>query len=526
MTSPRILVVDDEPDLRELLEITLVKMGLDVDSAESLGAARDLLTGHEYSLVLTDMRLPDGLGIELVREISSANKNLPVAVLTAFGSADNAVAALKAGAFDYLSKPVGLDQLRLMVQSALRISRPDDVQWTKEEAHPTLRLVGQSAAMRDLRAQIVKLARSMAPIAIAGESGSGKELAARDIHAQSARADKPFIAVNCGAIPDALMEAEFFGYRKGAFTGASEDRDGFFQAANGGTLLLDEVADLPFTMQVKLLRAIQERRVRKLGATSEELVDVRLISATHQRLADCVERGTFRQDLYYRLNVIELSLPPLRERSDDIAMLANLILARLAGGVQPVVLAPHALLALQTYPFPGNVRELENILERAVAFAADGVIQVADLALKQAAVATMVTMASNGNAAKARPDDLSLAAGGPDGDTGSISIARSEMPLPRSSLGPDLQAAEFGVEPGATIAQANASVQASDAGSRQQLPDLPCNLPLHLDDIERNIIKVALQKTRYNRTQAAELLGISFRQLRYRMQRLGVHEPE
>ncbi len=519
MTSPRILVVDDEPDLRELLEITLVKMGLDVDSAESLGTARNLLAGHEYSLVLTDMRLPDGLGIELVREISGANKNLPVAVLTAFGSADNAVAALKAGAFDYLSKPVGLDQLRLMVQSALRISRPDDPEWKKEDAHPTLRLVGQSAAMRDLRAQIVKLARSMAPIAITGESGSGKELAARDIHAQSARADKPFIAVNCGAIPDALMEAEFFGYRKGAFTGATEDRDGFFQAANGGTLLLDEVADLPFTMQVKLLRAIQERRVRKLGATSEELVDVRLISATHQRLADCVERGTFRQDLYYRLNVIELSLPPLRERSDDIATLANLILARLAGGTQPVMLAPHALLALQTYPFPGNVRELENILERAVAFAADGVIQVADLALKQTGTAAMIL---NGNAANARLAETPQFSGVPDGDSAAISVEHPELALLAGRHGPGGAAGEFGGETSTTTITANAT----NAGARPQLPDLPCNLPMHLDDIERNIIKVALQKTRYNRTQAAELLGISFRQLRYRMQRLGVHEPE
>jgi two-component system response regulator PilR (NtrC family) len=514
MTSPRILVVDDEPDLRELLEITLVKMGLDVDSAESLGDARGLLAARDYALVLTDMRLPDGLGIELVREISSANKNLPVAVLTAFGSADNAVAALKAGAFDYLSKPVGLDQLRQMVQSALRISRPGDLQWSKEE-HPTLRLVGQSAAMRDLRAQIVKLARSMAPIAITGESGSGKELAARDIHAQSARADKPFVAVNCGAIPDALMEAEFFGYRKGAFTGASEDRDGFFQAANGGTLLLDEVADLPFTMQVKLLRAIQERRVRKLGATSEELVDVRLISATHQRLADCVERGTFRQDLYYRLNVIELSLPPLRERRDDVAMLANLILARLADGQQPVVLAPHALLALESYPFPGNVRELENILERAVAFATDGVIQVADLALKQTG---MATVSLNGNAAFARPADSTPALGLADAGAGSMPVERSQTAAP-SNL--QSTGTADGEPAGAMV---SSSATDSDAGQRP--PELPCNLPMHLDDIERNIIRVALQKTRYNRTQAAELLGISFRQLRYRMQRLGVHEPE
>jgi len=476
MTSPRILVVDDEPDLRELLEITLVKMGLDVDSAESLDVARAFLRSREYALVLTDMRLPDGLGIELVREVASDHKNLPIAVLTAFGSADNAVAALKAGAFDYLSKPVGLEQLRMMVQSALRISRPDERIGANAEKQPLLRLMGQSSAMRELRAQIVRLARSMAPIAITGESGSGKELAARDIHAQSARADKPFVAVNCGAIPETLMEAEFFGYRKGAFTGAVEDRDGFFQAANGGTLLLDEVADLPLPMQVKLLRAIQERRVRKLGATAEETVDVRIISATHQSLAECVERGNFRRDLYYRLNVIELSLPPLRERVDDIGMLANLILTRLAAGGPQTVLAADALRALEAYPFPGNVRELENILERAVAFANDGVIEVADLALKPCAPSSAVQ----------------------DGASDGMAVARVEA---------------------TTAAPANGATP-------NGLPGLPCNLPNHLDEVEREIIRRALAKTQFNRTQAAELLGISFRQLRYRMQRLGVNESD
>src|SRR5471032_2690294 len=291
--SPRVLVVDDEADLRELLEITLLKMGLDVDSAATLAEARALLLRHEYALVLTDMRLPDGLGLELVREVCAAHKNTPIAVVTAFGSADNAVVALKAGAFDYVSKPVVLDQLRVMVQSALRLNAPAAAQ--APSAQPaTSRLKGESAVIQSLRAQIARLARSMAPIAITGESGSGKELAAREVHALSSRADKPFIAVNCGAIPEALMEAEFFGYRKGAFTGAADERDGFFQAANGGTLMLDEVADLPLAMQVKLLRAIQERRVRKIGATSEEPVDVRIISATHQNLAHCVETGKFR----------------------------------------------------------------------------------------------------------------------------------------------------------------------------------------------------------------------------------------
>lgn len=484
MTSPRILIVDDEADLRELLEITLVKMGLDVDSAQDLATARSRLKSVDYALVLTDMRLPDGLGIELVREISEQYKNTPVAVITAFGSADNAVAALKAGAFDYLSKPVGLEQLRVMVRSALRISEAGDGSPRSEKAAEpvSLRLIGQSEVMQALRAQISRLARSMAPVAISGESGSGKELAARDIHAQSARGDKPFVAVNCGAIPETLMEAEFFGYRKGAFTGATDDRDGFFQAANGGTLMLDEVADLPLAMQVKLLRAIQERRVRKVGATAEEPVDVRIISATHQNLHDCVGRGTFRQDLYYRLNVIELHLPPLRERLDDIGLLADIILARLSGG-QPAALTPEALDALRRYSFPGNVRELENILERALAFANDGLIEVTDLVLK--AQSQMIEAV----------------------------VVRDE-PV---------------VVPAATVATANdvpESLPQSQPAASPAENDLPESLPDHLDDVEREIIRRALAKTHFNRTQAAELLGISFRQLRYRMQRLDIHAPE
>lgn len=486
MTSPRILIVDDEADLRELIEISLVRMGLDVDGADCLAAARACLAKTEYALVLTDMRLPDGMGIELVREVATDHRSTPIAVITAFGSADNAVAALKAGAFDYLSKPVGLDQLRLMVQSALRMHQAPAGGRADNQAGATapLRLMGQSGAMQDLRAQIVRLARSMAPVAITGESGSGKELAARDIHAQSARADKPFVAVNCGAIPEALMEAEFFGYRKGAFTGAAEDRDGFFQAANGGTLMLDEVADLPLPMQVKLLRAIQERRVRKVGATAEEPVDVRLVSATHQNLAECVENGRFRQDLYYRLNVIELRLPPLRERLDDIGLLADAILERLAGPGAGAVLAPSALDALCAYYFPGNVRELENILERALAFANDGVIEVADLALK------------GGSAFAAE-----------------FRLARTEASVSEAVSAP----------PGALAALAE---PVAALASPVVEPDLPPSLPEHLDQVERGIIRRALAKTHFNRTQAAELLGISFRQLRYRMQRLNINEPE
>jgi two-component system response regulator PilR (NtrC family) len=466
MTSPRILVVDDEADLRELLDITLVRMGLDVDCAETLREARALWAAHEYALVLTDMRLPDGLGLELVREVAASGKGTPIAVVTAYGSADNAVVALKAGAFDYVSKPVVLDDLRVMVRSALRLSSPGAQQPATGAAAPS-RLIGDSAAMLALRAQIGRLARSMAPIAITGESGSGKELAAREIHAQSSRAARPFIAVNCGAIPEALMEAEFFGYRKGAFTGAADERDGFFQAANGGTLMLDEVADLPLAMQVKLLRAIQERRVRKIGATAEEPVDVRIVSATHQDLAHCVETGKFRQDLFYRLNVIELALPPLRERLGDLGVLTEAILTRLAGPGQKAALGAQVLDTLRAYSFPGNVRELENILERALACADDGVIEVGDLSLKSARVAEPIAAPAP---ATAPPATRSPAALGPDA--------------------------------------------------------LPDSLPAYLEQVERDIILRALAQTQFNRTQAAQLLGISLRQLRYQMQKLGIQEPE
>ncbi len=471
MSSPRVLVVDDEADLRELLEITLVRMGLDVDSAESLARARTLWSQNEYALVLTDMRLPDGLGLELVREVTASNRCTPIAVVTAYGSTDNAVVALKAGAFDYVSKPVVLDDLRVMVQSALRLSAPASANGDPASAK---RLIGDSAMVQALRAQIARLARSMAPIAITGESGSGKELAAREIHAQSSRAAKPFIAVNCGAIPEALMEAEFFGYRKGAFTGAADDREGFFQAANGGTLMLDEVADLPLAMQVKLLRAIQERRVRKIGATAEEPVDVRIISATHKDLAQCVENGSFRQDLFYRLNVIELDVPPLRARIDDLPVLADAILARLAGPGARAALGPGVLDALRAYAFPGNVRELENVLERALAYANDGVIQTGDLALKGARVAE------------------------PAGAPTAVAVP---------------------------VAPAAVATPVASAGTGHGDP-LPSSLPDYLNQVERDIILRALAQTQFNRTQAAQLLGISFRQLRYQMQKLDIHAPE
>jgi two-component system response regulator PilR (NtrC family) len=442
----RVLVVDDEPDIRELLELTLAKMGLGVVSAGSLAQAREQLRAGRFDLCLTDMRLPDGEGLELVRHIGGLDHDLPVAVITAYGSAENAVAALKAGAFDYVSKPVGLEQLRALVKSAL--SLPDQAEAPARDTP----LLGESAPLAQARALIAKLARTQAPVHVSGESGSGKELAARLIHGQGARRDRPFVPVNCGAIPEALMESEFFGYRKGAFTGADQDRDGFFQAANGGTLFLDEVADLPLAMQVKLLRAIQEKRVRKVGATQEEPVDVRIISATHQDLARLVEAGKFRQDLFYRLNVIELKMPPLRDCREDVPAIAASILARIAqaSGGAPARLSAAALEELSSYDFPGNIRELENVLERATALSAGGEIGPADLMLRPAAAE-----------------------------------------------------------------QAEARV----AGGVLDAP-----LPDYLDRVEREAILEALSRTRFNRTAAAKLLGITFRTLRYRMQRLGIKD--
>jgi two-component system response regulator PilR (NtrC family) len=447
--SSQVLVVDDEPDIRELLELTLVKMGLGVSSAGSVSEAKDLLRERRFDLCLTDMRLPDGEGLELLQHIATLGVDLPVAVITAHGNTENAVAALKAGAFDYVSKPVGLEQLRAMVRSAL--SLPDRV------ASPVRgqRLLGTSAALEQVREIIGRLSRTQAPVLITGESGSGKELAARLIHENGVRRDRPFIAVNCGAIPETLMESEFFGYRKGAFTGAEQDRDGFFQAAQGGTLFLDEVAELPLPMQVKLLRAIQEKCVRKVGATAEDPVDVRIISATHRNLEERATAGSFRQDLYFRLNVIELHMPPLRERPEDVPAIAQAILERIAAqsGGTPARLSQAALDELMAYDFPGNIRELENILERATALFAGEVISPEDLRLRPAAF------------------DDELGAGG-----------------------------------------------SRDAG--RVLP-----LPEHLDRVERDLILEALTETGFNRTAAAKRLGITFRQLRYRMQRLGIREP-
>ena len=378
--SPRqkVLIVDDEPDIRELLEITLGRMKLDTFSARNLSEAQALLSREAFDLCLTDMRLPDGTGLELVQHIQQRYPNVPVAMITAYGSLETAINALKAGAFDFLTKPVDLTRLRELVSSALRLPAPGGTGIAIDR-----RLLGDSPPMRALRKHIDKLARSQAPVYISGESGSGKELVARLIHEQGPRANQPFIPVNCGAIPSELMESEFFGHRKGSFSGAIEDKPGLFQAAHGGTLFLDEVADLPLAMQVKLLRAIQEKAVRGVGEQQETVVDVRILCATHKDLDAEVAAERFRQDLYYRLNVIELRVPPLRERRDDIESLASHVLKRLAASTgQPVVkLHPHALDALKSYRFPGNVRELENVLERAHTLCENKQIEASDLRL-------------------------------------------------------------------------------------------------------------------------------------------------
>ena len=387
------LVVDDETDLSELLVLTLERMGITTDSASNVEDAKHLLAHRKYALCLTDMRLPDGNGLDLVKHIGQHYAGLPVAVITAFGSAENAVSALKAGAFDYLTKPISLQQLRPLVQSALKLSDP-----AAAPAPGGLNLIGDSAPIQQVRSMIEKLARSQAPVYISGESGSGKELAARLIHINSSRRDGPFIGVNCGAIPENLMESEFFGYKKGAFTGANHDKEGMFHAANGGTLFLDEVADLPLAMQVKLLRAIQEKKVRMVGGTQEEAVDVRIISATHRNLPVMMENGHFRQDLYYRLNVIELKMPALREMPQDIPLLAQTLLekqCRMVGCAVPD-LDSKARAVLMQHDFPGNVRELENVLERALALSDGKTIMAGDLLLESEPKSVHITPEPNG----------------------------------------------------------------------------------------------------------------------------------
>ena len=451
----RVLVVDDEPDIRELLEITLSRMGLETVSAADLASAYALLAeSDDLGLCLTDMRLPDGNGIELVEHIQREHPDLPVAMITAHGNVDSAIRALKAGAFDFVSKPVDLEKLRSLVGAALELaSAPTPAGTDRDE------LVGDTEAMQQLRRQIAKLARSQAPVHIHGESGSGKELVARSIHGRGPRAAGPFVAVNCGAIPADLIESELFGHLRGSFTGASRDKLGLFQAAEGGTLFLDEVADLPLAMQVKLLRAIQEKRIRPVGANEEVPTDVRLLSATHKSLAAEVEAGRFREDLFFRINVIELRVPGLRERRDDIPALVKLLTARIAEENQSPVptIAADAVERLKSYRFPGNVRELENMLERAMALSEGDTITAEDLQL---------------------------------GSIQSPAKSRGEEPASSGSL----------------------------------LARVAGDLDGYLEDIERAVLTEALEAQRWNRTETAKSLGVSFRSLRYRLKKLGLDD--
>ncbi|KAA6187734.1 sigma-54-dependent Fis family transcriptional regulator [Thiohalocapsa marina] len=472
MSQATVLIVDDEADIRELVGITCARMDVKVRSAGDLATAARLLEQQPFALCLTDMRLPDGDGTDLVRLITERYPATPVAMLTAYGSMDTAVAAMKAGAFDFLSKPLDLQVLRDLIASALRlrvVGEPDDDSG----------LLGCSAQMQEIRRLISRLARSQAPVFINGESGTGKELAARQIHDQGPRAGRPFVAINCGAIPADLVESELFGHRKGSFTGAVSDKPGLFQAAHGGTLFLDEIADLPLLMQVKLLRAVQQKHVRPIGSEREVPADARIISASHCDLKAEVERGTFREDLYYRINVIQLDLPPLRERPEDIPILARHVLGRISAdsgaGPAPRTLSPEALAALQGYPFPGNVRELENILERATALCDRPVLQ---------------------------PDDLGLPAA-PAADT----TAAAEAITPDSTT------------PDAAAPAATPPDPALRALAEQPLEDA-------LGEIEKQAILRALDATRWNRTAAAKRLGMTVRSLRYRLSKLGLDRPE
>jgi two-component system, NtrC family, response regulator PilR len=496
-----LLVVDDEPDLRTLYELTLLREGYDIETAGTVEEAMLHLKDRTYSAVITDMRLPDGTGLDLLRKLEESGRREKAIVITAYGSAENAVEALKAGAYDYLTKPVDLKQFRAVIASALGRGGPsvptmDPASLPSENGHaPAVpraarpvaapaapvsaamrRMAGTSSAMQQVRGLVEKVARSMAPVLVNGESGTGKELVARAIHEISPRATQPFIAVNCSAIPEQLLEAEFFGYRKGAFTGAAEDREGFFQAANGGTLFLDEIGDLPLSMQSKLLRAIQERSVRPVGAVAEQSVNVRLLSATHKDLGAEVHAGKFRQDLYYRLNVIQIRVPPLRERLEDLTAITDRVLERIAhdAGVSPPPrLTREALALLARYPFPGNVRELENLLHRAVALSGDETIDVQDLGLPDAVVDEPFVADADALTTAAR-DDLALRS----------TLAAAPMPVE---------------EP------------------------LPSDIAAYLDEVERDILVRALERHRCNRTAAGASLGLSLRQMRYRMARLGVN---
>jgi len=450
--KPTVLIVDDEPDLLELVSLTLSRMNLQARTAADVNSARRLLKAEKFDLCLTDMRLPDGDGLDLVAWIQQNRADLPVAVITAHGNVESAVRALKLGAFDFVSKPLDLGVLRKLVGSAIRLGTRAGTDRTSVTFRGP-RLLGDSEAMEQLREMVTRVARSQAPVHIYGESGTGKELVARLIHESGARSEGPFVAVNCGAIPTELMESELFGHKRGSFTGAVSDKKGLMQSAEGGTLFLDEVADLPLHMQVKLLRVVQEKTVRPIGESREETIDVRILSATHKNLAELVAQGLFREDLFYRINVIELRVPSLRERASDIPEIAEAVLQRLGrrSNTDPPRLAEDAVEALQAYSFPGNVRELENVLERALTLCGDGVITAEHIKVR----------------GTARP-------------------ANSEAP------------------PLATPTESGGAL-----GDK-------------LEDMEREAIVKALEKTRYNKTAAAKLLGMSFRALRYRVKKLGI----
>ena len=459
--SQTVLIVDDEPDILQLLEIALARMNLNTLSAKSLTEAMGLLEHHEPDLCLTDMRLPDGNGLQLVEHVQQLDRDLPVAVITAHGSVEAAIDALKLGAFDFVSKPVALDKLRELVGHALNLKRTDSTSTTRN-------LIGPSPATERLREKIAKVSRSQAPIHVHGESGAGKEVVARLIHQSSARHAGPFIAVNCGAIPPELVESELFGHLKGSFTGAMHDKQGLFQAADGGTLLLDEIADLPMATQVKLLRVLQEKAVRPVGSETEVGVDVRLISATHKRLNQEVAAGRFRDDLFYRINVIDIAVPALKNRREDIPDLAAHLLEKIAdeNGTSVKTLAPDALSHLSTADFPGNVRQLENVLARATALADSDVIQIDDLEI----------MASSSNV----------------------------------------------VAPQTT--SDNESVAVPAASDMTSLEAVAGDLEGHMETIEREILQNAMTEFRWNKTAAAKALGVSFRSLRYRLKKLGLED--
>ncbi|MFG5775689.1 sigma-54-dependent transcriptional regulator [Comamonas sp. J-3] len=520
-----VLVVDDEPDLRTLYELTLLREGYRVHTAGSVQEARGLLQQQPFDILITDMRLPDGMGMELLQELRNQNRSERTIVITAYGSAENAVAALREGAFDYLTKPVDLKQFRQVVASARQgldtpgtspTETPAAAQTASASHSPTSstlkELVGQSVAMQQVRERIAKVANSMAPILVRGESGTGKELVAQALHSRSQRHKGPMVAVNCGAIPEALLEAEFFGAKKGSYTGANQDREGFFQAAHGGTLFLDEIGELPLAMQAKLLRAIQERKVRPLGGQQEESVDVRIVSATHRDLAADIQSGRFRQDLYYRLNVIEIAIPPLRERREDLPELCAVLLQRIAqdSGVPTPTLSPQALATIASYPLAGNVRELENLLLRSVALSDSSALNI-----EPPSTAT----SAETPAPATRPAPPPPAAPTPAALTPFYAMPAQ---APAAPVATPAMAKSLATPPMVTPPIEAPPLSGNSYPCDQELPQ---DLQAWMDELERDILVRALKEYGFNRTAAAARLGISLRQIRYRMERLQIADP-